>query len=247
MILWPLGGYTFCDGLSNGEEEGIRGDLKDDIKIALVGPLAHIPMCLFWVAMYAAVNHGDMSDFSFRNYLTVISSGYKGFLSTLFEQSCLINILLLWFNLFIPVYPFDGGRLMTSSMLMMGVALNKAALLTFFASIVLSVALFAWSIVSIVDGVGITGILTLLVPFHMWSECHQLYSSIVGGRLSEHPLFGRDCYIHRDSVPSIFQLSNAARNAANTNTTGEEPEQNENVTVNPTETDFDQITYVDVE
>ena len=69
----------------------------------------HVPMCLFWFAMYAIINKGDISEFTFRNYLTVISSS-KGFFSTLFEQSCLINILLIWFNVFLPIYPADGGR-----------------------------------------------------------------------------------------------------------------------------------------
>ena len=63
---------------------------------------------------------------------------------------------------------------MTSSMLLMGVALNKAALLTFFVSIVVSVVLFAWSLASFADGVGITGVLAVLVPFFAWAECYRV-------------------------------------------------------------------------
>lgn len=235
IVLWPLGGYTFCDGLSatsTPEEEtevvGTRGNLKDDIKIALAGVLTHIPMSLFWFAMYAAYNNGDVSDFTFRRYLTVISS-LHGFFSTLFEQACLANILLFWFNIFLPAYPLDGSRLMTTSMLLMGVALNKAALLTWFVLILISIALFAWSIASFIDGVGIIGILAVLVAFYVWLECYRLYTSIVGGRLREHPLFGRDCYIHRNA-------------AIATDADGEEAE--ENVTTVPTETDIDQATQV---
>lgn len=248
IVLWPFGGYTYCDGLSissTRDEELARGDLKDDIKIAAAGPLTHVPMCLFWFAAYAAINNGDISGFTFRTYLTTISSGYQEFFSTLFEQACLINILLLWFNVFIPSYPLDGGRLMTTSMLLMGMALNRAALLTCFVSILVSTALLAWSISKFVDGVGITGILAILIAFFVLAECYRLYTSIVSGRLREHPLFGRDCYIYRDARPSIFQMSTAARNVAgDADRRGEEIDQTLQLTMVPTETDIDQVTEV---
>ncbi|KAL7542593.1 hypothetical protein ACHAXR_011930 [Thalassiosira sp. AJA248-18] len=243
IVIWPLGGYTYCDGLSvisiAAEGAGARGDLKDDMAIAAAGPSAHIPMVLFWFAFYAAINRGDISDFTFRSYLTVISSDFRGFFSTLFEQACLMNILLFWFNLFLPAYPLDGGRLMTSSMLLMGVALNKAALLTLFVSTLVSIALFAWSIASLVDGIGITGVLTIFVAIFVSAECYQLYSSIVGGKLREHPLFGRDCYIFRDPRPSLFQMSSAARNISADS--GQRLDQSaHNMTMAPSETDLDQ-------
>lgn len=243
IVLWPFGGYTYCDGLSTPTEEdvGRRGYLKDDIKIAIMGPLMHLFGAAFWFAMYAAINNGDISDFTFKKYLTVISSGYDGFFSTLFQQSCLVNILLLWANVFIPVYPLDGGRLMTTSLLLIGVALNKAALLTLLVSILVSTALFAWSIASFIDGVGTAGLLAVLVALHVWAECYRLYSSIINGKLREHPLFGRDCYIYRDVRPSIFQMSTAARHVAATENREEEGDpESGNLTMVPTETDIDQ-------
>mmetsp|Transcript_15016 Transcript_15016/g.27118 ORF Transcript_15016/g.27118 Transcript_15016/m.27118 type:complete len:139 (+) Transcript_15016:423-839(+) len=134
---------------------------------------------------------------------------------------------------------------MTTSMLLMGVALNKAALLTWFVLLFISMALFIWSVVSFIDGVGITGLLSVFVALFVWAECYQLYSSIVGGKLREHPLFGRDCYIFRDSRPSIFQMSTAARNVAvgMDGNPGEE-DVGANLTMVPTETDVDQLTQV---
>ena len=253
IILWPFGGYTFCDGLSTsynmGEEEEeqqlARGSLRDDIRIALTGPLTHVPMCLFWLAMYAAVNNGDISDFTFRNYLSEVSSGAQGFFSTLFKQACLLNLLLMWFNIFIPSYPLDGGRLITSTLLLMGVALNKAALLTCFASILFASAIFAWSIYTFIDdGVGITGVMTVYLVFFVSAECYRVYKCIVGGTLRDHPLFGRDCYIYRDlSRPSMFQMSSAARNIASYTDRPEgegELDEHGDATMVPTETDIDQ-------
>ena len=61
IVLWPLGGYTFCDGLARRsvpqeveeEEEEVgprRGDLKDDIKIALAGELIYF--CILYIYCY---------------------------------------------------------------------------------------------------------------------------------------------------------------------------------------------------
>lgn len=171
-----------------------------------LGPLLHVPMSLFWLALHIAINDGSATNFTFRIYLTVMSSGMKGFFSTLSEQSCLINILLIWFNMFVPAYPLDGGKLMVTSMLLMGVALNKAALLSFLVSILVSLALFSWSVVSFLDGVGITGTFIFLVAIFVMYNSYQTYSLILTGRLREHALFGRDCYINRVSRHISLQL-----------------------------------------
>lgn len=201
---------------SEGEEEEqqiIRGSIRDDIKISIAGPIMHIPLCLLWFAIYAAVNNGNVSDF--------ILYDSQGFFSTLFKQACLMNLLIMWLNIFIPTYPLDGSRILTSTMLLMGVALNKAALLTCFVSFLISVALFCWSVyVFAEDGV---------------------YRCIVNGSLRQHPLFGRDVYIYRDTRPSIFQMSSAARNIS-TNTDRIDGEHNNDATIVATETDADQIT-----
>ncbi len=91
-------------------------------------------------------------------------------------MSCAVVSCHLFAHFFMP-YLFLFFRLMTSSMLLLGVALNKAALLTLFVSIVVSMVLFAWSIASFVDGVGITGILAVLIPFFVWAECCRVSRS----------------------------------------------------------------------
>jgi len=243
IILWPFAEYKYCDASSiisssseeeeEEEEEQIRGSIRDDIKISIAGPIMHIPLCLLWFAMYAAVNNGDVSDF--------ISNDPQDFFSTLFRQACLMNLLIMWLNIFIPTYPLDGARILTSTMLLMGVALNKAALLTCFVSFLISVALFCWSLyVFVDDGVGGTGILTILLSFFIFAECRRVYRCIVNGSLRQHPLFGRDVYIYRDARPSIFQMSSAARNIS-TNTDRIDGEHNNDTTIVATES-VDQVT-----
>lgn len=244
IILWPMGGYWYCDGLSSstaGDQRGARGTLKADILIALAGVLSHGPQGLFWFLLYVAINNGKTSDFDFRSYFTIVSSGPQGFFSTVCEQSVLLNILLMWFNLFLPIYPFDGGRIMTSSMLLMGVALNKSALLTLFVTILVSSVLFVMSIISFIDGLGVSGTFGFLVSIFSVVKCYQLYFMITGGRLREHPLFGRVCYIDRVSRPvGLFQLSSAARMASTAEGEEDQVDQRENETMVPTETEAGQ-------
>lgn len=240
IILWPMGGYTYCDCLSSssvGEQRGPRGTLTADILIALAGVLSHGPQGLFWFAIYLAINSGQTSAFEFRSYFTIISSGPQGFFSTVCEQSILLNILLMWFNLFLPIYPLDGGRIITSVMLLMGVALNKSALLTLIITALVSLVLFVISIISFINGIGISGTFGFLVSIFAVVKCYQLYFMIVGGRLREHPLFGRACYINRVTRPSMFQLSSAARMASTAEGEEDQLDQREDETMVPTETE----------
>ena len=245
ITLWPLGGYHYCDALSAsaaaGEQRGQRGTLKADLFIALAGVLSHGPQGLFWFLVYLAINSGQISDFDFRTYFTIISSGPQGFFSTVCEQSILLNILLMWFNLFLPIYPLDGGRIMTSTMLLMGVALNKAALLTMLITLLVSMVLFVMSIISFIDGIGISGTFGFLLSIFATVKCYQLYFMITGGRLREHNLFGRACYIDRATRPvGLFQLSSAARMASTAEDEEDQDDQREDVTMVPTETEADQ-------
>lgn len=47
IILWPLGGFALC----GPTDEFVGGDLK----VALAGPMMHIPMTLLWWTIYVAV------------------------------------------------------------------------------------------------------------------------------------------------------------------------------------------------
>ena len=246
IILWPMGGYHYCDGLSasssEGEEQrGQRGTLKADILIAMAGVLSHGPQGIFWYLMYLAINSGQTSDFQFRTYFTILSSGSQGFFSTVCEQSILLNILLMWFNLFLPIYPLDGARIMTSLMLLMGVALNKAALLTLIISSFVSMILFVMSIISFMDGIGVSGTFGFLLSIFAAGQCYRLYFMITEGQLREHKLFGRTCYIDRIARPvGMFQLSSAARMASAATAEEEEGQHEDVLTTVLTETEAGQ-------
>lgn len=194
LVLWPLGGFTFCEPPPSGGPSA-------DLQIALAGPLTHIPMALTWVVLYLAVHNGDLRDFSLTADLAYLSSDALGFCSTLFEQAVLLNIFFLWFNVFVPAFPLDGGRITASSMILLGVALDKTALLASTSSFVVGVALLAWSTYSFVDGVGTAGVFAFLVASFVVASAMQLFIAVKDREIRQDSLYGRECYYVNGTTP----------------------------------------------
>ena len=110
ILLWPLGGLAFI---------GHSGEAKEDLFVAVAGPLTHIPQMIVWVILLAASADGDA---------TLNFSG--AFFADLCRHAIVINLSLFLFNLFCPAYPLDGGRILVSCMLLCGVPVGTTANIT---------------------------------------------------------------------------------------------------------------------
>lgn len=194
IVLWPLGGFTFCEPPAGG---GVRADLL----IALAGPFMHVPMGLTWAMLYLALHGGDIAEFSLRTDLEALSSDMVGFCSTLFEQGVLLNVFLLWFNVFVPAFPLDGGRIMASSMTLLGVALDKTALLASVTSFVVGLALLAWSAMSFFDGIGNVGVFAFLAATFVVASASHLFLAVKDRKIRQNSLYGRECYYINGTTP----------------------------------------------
>lgn len=188
IILWPLGGIALC---SPPNDKGPLGDLK----VAIAGPLTHIPQILIWLAILAIAVSGDFSNFT----LGVVSSnqlnrGVFGFITALAGQSIVLNIALMIFNLFIPAYPLDGGRVLASTLLINGVPAIKAALITSVTAIVIALALCIYGIYSFFANDNPNGLFTIFIAIFIFNSSYKLFILAKSGNISEHPLFGRECY-----------------------------------------------------
>eukprot|EP00294_Goniomonas_avonlea_P017244 CAMPEP_0114573782 /NCGR_PEP_ID=MMETSP0114-20121206/19048_1 /TAXON_ID=31324 /ORGANISM="Goniomonas sp, Strain m" /LENGTH=129 /DNA_ID=CAMNT_0001761161 /DNA_START=287 /DNA_END=676 /DNA_ORIENTATION=- len=80
-------------------------------------------MTIFWVILVAVAGHG------------VVTLDFQGPLKEHFGMNlCVgalqINIAMFVFNLFVPAYPLDGGRVLANVLLHFGVEANKAAKIT---------------------------------------------------------------------------------------------------------------------
>ncbi len=194
IVLWPLGGYAIC---------GPADNLVGDFKVALAGPLTHIPMTFFWWMIYLLVKYefdaqGNETGVwpPYALHLTTMSSrGAAGFFQVLAGEAVWLNILLFCFNLLIPAYPLDGGRVFAAGlMLKLKVEPLKAAFVTAWSGLVIASAMVAYAIVSIFTGGMVFGIYFGLVGIWVLFQSYELKCDVKAGDLKNHPIFGRECY-----------------------------------------------------
>uniref|UniRef100_A0A7S1ZEE5 Peptidase M50 domain-containing protein n=1 Tax=Trieres chinensis TaxID=1514140 RepID=A0A7S1ZEE5_TRICV len=195
IILWPLGGFALCGPTDSGA--------KGDLVVAVSGPLTHLLQMAIWIAFYAVFNGGYFSTFSMSYFLTDLSRSCSSFMAVLSQQSFWTNLFIMAFNLFIPAYPLDGGRCLASTLILCGVNVNRAALITSVTAIVLATSLFLWGVVSFIWLHSPNGLFTALIAIFVFTSSWQLWDLYKAGRVKDHPLFGRACYNEREVQPSI--------------------------------------------
>ena len=110
---------------------GHRANPSEDNWIALAGPLSHIPQGLFWMILGAESVPVSALTTGPTGQTTVNSSDYAAVYNDFWLQLCSLSLLLqfiLFFtNLLLPVYPLDGGRLLVNTLSHLGVGLESAA------------------------------------------------------------------------------------------------------------------------
>jgi Zn-dependent protease len=106
IVLWPLGGAAYV---------GHGGAPSTDIKVAAAGPLMHVPLAaLCFGGLALLVGGWDW------NWLNVFGSwapfggidSFEGFGPNLLLAAARLQIILLAFNLLVPGFPLDGGRIL---------------------------------------------------------------------------------------------------------------------------------------
>lgn len=187
IILWPLGGFALC-----GPVDALGGDLK----VALAGPITHVFQGFFWWIIYAALagsKHGWWP--SWIVYLDVLSDGAAGFMEILSAQALWLNIVLLCFNLFLPAYPLDGGRIYAASLIlvfkMKSIAAAKVTAIT---AMLISAGMVLYSIYTFLARTAGSGLLLGLVGVFVFYQSFELWNSAKRNDLANHPIFGRECY-----------------------------------------------------
>jgi Zn-dependent protease len=156
ILLWPLGGLAYI---------GHSGDAKDDLFVSIAGPLTHIPQALIWLGLSYVSPEGSFVDM-------------------ICVHALWLNISLMMFNLFIPCYPLDGGRIFASSLQLMKVRVDIAAKICAFVSLACAF------------GIGLYGffyneIIAMFIAFWCAQESYNLYLHTKENRLAEHQLFNK--------------------------------------------------------
>jgi len=211
VLLWPFGGICFTTRPSG---RNAREKLVDDLYIVAAGPATHFPMSGAWVAVlaaYAAACSHVVTPSAWK-YLVPFSAvgspcmdphwpgcfhSYAGFLTYSFlARAIQLNVMLFLFNVFFPMYPMDGAKLIVCSLqLFCGASARCAAKVLLWTSIPLSVIFIGDALLSAVGKsfMGSRGGLQPGIMAYMGlmclSESYKIYRLYVEERLYTHPLF----------------------------------------------------------
>ena len=191
MVLWPLGGFVIC-----GPVDSVIGDFK----VAIAGPMTHIPQMAFWLLIHLIIE-GNMEGLD-----RIVDTSEHSFGGILAAQAFFLNLILFLFNLFVPAFPLDGGRCLAAGMITCGMSVLKAAMATALVGLFIAVAIVAWGIIEFIKG-SPNGIFTAAIGAWIFMSSFDLfkatrpasgvYGDIVTDKLATHPVFGQKCYQDR--------------------------------------------------
>ncbi|KAG2489733.1 hypothetical protein HYH03_011840 [Edaphochlamys debaryana] len=172
ILLWPLGGMAFV---------GHTAGPKADMWVAVAGPLTHVPMLGVWLLLLLPAFHATAGSWAINLAMPYPSWGWA-----MWRAICVgaiwMNITLFAFNLLVPAYPLDGGRLLVDGLLAMGVEPRRTAIITVCVALPLAGGILAWGII-------VFQMVTIMVAvFILWSV-FQLIQAIRNDTLAQHPLF----------------------------------------------------------
>ncbi|GFR46775.1 hypothetical protein Agub_g8403 [Astrephomene gubernaculifera] len=171
VLLWPLGGLAFL---------GHNAGPKADMWVAVAGPLTHVPMVGAWLLLLLPAYHASTGSWHIRLDMPYPDSHH------LWHAVCvgaiIINISLFAFNLLVPAYPLDGGRLLVGGLLTAGVAPRRAAAVTIGLAVPLGLGVLAYGIV-------VFQAVTIMVAGFILYATFQLFQALRADALDRHPLF----------------------------------------------------------
>ncbi|KAL3784960.1 hypothetical protein ACHAW5_010412 [Stephanodiscus triporus] len=207
ILLWPLGGLSFL---------GPANALEGDLKVALAGPMTHIPMGFLWWAIYAAAKGPYRSLWPANGIFMNALSTPSGFFASLSAQALYMNIILFFFNLLIPggstnlisyslffssifhdngIIQLDGGRVFAACLILKFNYKNvDAAKVTAITAMVISAGMVLYAIISFVASPYGFELFFGLVGCIVFYASHQLWTAAKLDDLCDHPIFGRKCY-----------------------------------------------------
>jgi len=172
IMLWPFGGLAYC---------AFSREPMKQLAVSIAGPLTHIPMAGIWLLMwYLSTDPLHCAKFSLFGS---IGNPQQCFIPVVALEAFRMQVLLFAFNMFFPVYPLDGGKILLSFMIMCcSLTPPTAAKVCIGVSTTFCLGLLAFSVLTM-NWFG------ALLCFWILYQVYQMYTYLRDGRISEHPLF----------------------------------------------------------
>jgi len=208
VLLWPFGGICFT---TRPTGRNAREKLVDDLKIVAAGPATHFPQAAVWlVAFISLVSTWELANldpawhmlipfsnprmpcFTMQTAIKGCLQSYGSYLAYLFLRTGIqMNVMLFIFNVFFPMYPMDGAKLIVCSLqLYCGASARTAAKVLVFTSGPLAVFFIVYAFYGNKGGSGgmMQGV-GAYMGFMCLMETYKIYQLLKAERLYMHPLF----------------------------------------------------------
>ena len=170
ILLWPLGGLSTVSHSNSPSVE---------LKVAGIGPVSSFVLsaaCYGALILTGAVWHWRLL-FPFDNW------GMDWPLAqTLLLHAARLNLYLGLFNLLIPAYPLDGGRVLFA-FLTVRIGRQRAAAVCAYLAMPIGILMAAWGFAKREFTLGFIGIWVFI-------QAWQLHQLVKSGNLDAHPAFG---------------------------------------------------------
>lgn len=229
VLLWPFGGICFT---TRAQGRNSREKLIDDLWIVGAGPATHFPMAAAWVllmalfagacstvvmvpAWYHLMPFTHAMGPCFDPGMEQCLHTWSGMLMYNFlVQAIQMNVMLFMFNVFFPMYPMDGAKLIVCSLqLFCGASARCAAKVLVYTSAPLAVLFIGHSFMGMHGG-GLQPGITAYMGFMCLMESYKIYNLMKEERLHTHPLFELARSNTRelsDSLGSAHRMNTAER------------------------------------
>jgi Zn-dependent protease len=171
ILLWPLGGLST---LSHSNSPGV------EIKVAGVGPVSSFVLSA--ACFGGIVLTGAAWDWRLLSPFDSWGLGDPSLLRMFLLHAARLNLYLGLFNLLVPAYPLDGGRVLFA-FLTTRIGRQRAAGVCAMLSMPIGILMAAWGFAKRDFTLGFIGIWVLLQGWQL----HQLVKT---GNLDAHPGFG---------------------------------------------------------
>lgn len=204
VLLWPFGGICFTTR-PNGRNS--REKLVDELWIVVAGPATHFPMAAIWVtilSLFAAFCSHLVLQPAWQHLIPFSGvmghcvaadqegcfHSWFGYLTYMFlVQAVQINVMLFMFNVFFPMYPMDGAKIITCSLQFFFNASAVCAAQVLICTSVPLALLFIGRALMGMHGGGLAPGITLFLGFMCLAEAYKIYRLMKEDQLASHPLF----------------------------------------------------------
>lgn len=172
ILLWPFGGLAYC---------AFSREPMKQLAVSIAGPLTHLPMAAFWLLLWYLTT--DPYHCPPLSLFGSIWNVQQCFIPVIALKAFRMQVLLFVFNMFFPVYPLDGGKILLSFMIMCcALTPPTAAKICIGTSSTLCLGLMAFSAWTV-------NWFAILLCFWILYQIYNMYAYLRDGRISEHPLF----------------------------------------------------------